>query len=219
MEVIGAGFARTGTLSLKAALEQLGFGPCYHMLELIGHPEHAPLWQPAADGGIADWDRIFAGYRAAVDWPTCYFWRELTEAYPQARVILTVRDSQAWFASHAELFRLMLKLHEEQPAKAPAPEVFSIVGQILIGATFEGRLDDREHCIEVFERHNERVREGLAADRLLVFDVREGWEPLCAFLGVKVPDGPFPHLNEGARIIDNVQAVVTGSKVSGRDPS
>lgn len=207
--VIGAGFHRTGTLSLKAALERLGFGPCYHMFELMSRPEDTAWWQAAADGEMVDWQQIHGGYRAAVDWPTCYFWQGLAAAYPEAKVILTVRDRDRWFDSHADLVRGMLQLTDDTDL-VPA-ELNALMAQIMFRDTFADKLYDRKHCVEVFDRHCERVRDGLPPERLLVFNVGEGWGPLCAFLGVEAPaDEPFPHRNEGASVFDNVRDALGG---------
>ncbi|MGH8933214.1 MAG: sulfotransferase family protein [Egibacteraceae bacterium] len=119
LEVIGAGFGRTGTLSLKTALERLGFGQCYHGIELMRHPEHLPLWE-AAVAGEPDWAQLFAGYRACVDWPGVHFWRELVDAYPDAKVVLTVRDPRRWYASARNTFLPALESREE-PRSSPPP--------------------------------------------------------------------------------------------------
>jgi hypothetical protein len=195
LEVIGAGFGRTGTLSLKLALERLGFGPCHHMLELFENPGQLPLWEQAAQDGTADWDELYRGYRATVDWPGARFWRQLAGHCPQARVILTVRDPQRWYESAADsIYRA---------ASAPAPEADAairqmrrVTGQLVWDGEFGGRFGDAEHAVKVFNEHNEAVRRAIPADRLLVFEVSEGWEPLCGFLGVPVPDEPFPHSND-----------------------
>jgi hypothetical protein len=195
LSVIGAGFGRTGTLSLKGALEHLGFAPCHHMAEIFAHPEQLPLWQQAAAGEAVDWDQVLAGYRATVDWPSAYFWRELAEAYPQAKVILSTRDVEAWYESFGNT---ILKLVGAMD-KIAVPHIRATVemGGALVGAkVFDGRADDPEHAKAVFRAHAEKVRQTIAPDRLLVFDVREGWEPLCTFLDVPVPDTPFPRLND-----------------------
>lgn len=187
LSVIGAGFGRTGTYTLKVALEQLGFGPCYHMAEVFPRPGAPDLWSAAADGD-ADWARIFEGFRASVDWPGATFWRELAAAYPEAKIILTVRDPQAWFGStQATIFR-------PRPPGA-TPEGFERMLGKVIGRLFDDRLDDRDHVIGVYERHNAAVKSAFGPERLLVFDVAEGWEPLCRFLGVPVPADPMPRTN------------------------
>ena len=86
-------------MSLKAALETLGFGPCYHMIEVFEHPEHAGFWQAAWRGEPVDWDGLLGGYEAAVDWPACTFYEELLQRYPDARVLLSVRDPERWYES------------------------------------------------------------------------------------------------------------------------
>jgi hypothetical protein len=184
LHVIGAGLGRTGTLSLKLALEQLGFGPCYHMTEVRADPARLEHWNRIAAGEQVDWEEVFRGYGATVDWPACNYWRELMERYPDAKVILTRRDPDAWFRStQATIFS------DHIQNEAP-PSVVKILTDVV------GKdLKDRERCIAAYERHNASVRAGVAADRFLEFDPKQGWEPLCAFLGVPVPDAPFPSVN------------------------
>ncbi len=208
IEVIGAGFGRTGTASLKVALEQLGFGPCYHMFEVMERPERAADWLRAAEGGAVDWERIFAGYRATVDWPAAAYWRELVERYPEARVILTVRDPDRWFDSASStIFRALMPpasplarlVGQVAMPRDPAFRDFVMGNRLLIWeGIFGGRGADREHARAVFQQHAADVQAAVPAGRLLVYEVTEGWEPLCAFLGVPVPDTPFPRLNDAA---------------------
>lgn len=194
IEVIGAGFGRTGTASLKQALEDLGFEPCDHMHENFDRPERFALWSEALrrkDGGEPiDWRPLLSDYRAVGDWPGAYFWRELAAAHPRAKVTLTVRDPDRWLQSiQATIFPLLLRL--AKTGGEPLP------GDIILDRTFAHQTADHAHCTAVFAAHNRAVREAIAPDRLLVFDVKEGWEPLCAFLGVPVPDGEtFPRLND-----------------------
>ncbi len=189
LEVIGAGFGRTGTLSLKLALEKLGVGPCHHMMEVIGKPEHIQLWQQAAEGVNVDWSEVFAGYQSAVDWPVCAFWKELAEVYPEAKFILSLRDANKWFDSaDATIFAGMRKFDGKDPHG-------KMVNTLVVENTFGGNVDDRASAIEVFEKHNEEVRNTLPADRLLVFEAADGWAPLCEFLGVPVPNEPYPRSN------------------------
>jgi len=187
LKVIGAGFGRTGTLSLKLALEQLGFGPCYHMVEVFKNPLIPTWWIGAADGK-PDWQKIFAGYDSTVDWPAATFYRELAETYPDAKVILTERDPEEWFAStQATIFP-----NATPPdGDAPFPRMFRKV----IGALFDNRMREHDHVIDVFQRHNAEVRRRIAPERLLVYEVAQGWEPLCTFLGVPVPATPMPTAN------------------------
>jgi hypothetical protein len=192
LSVIGAGFGRTGTLSLKAALERLGLGPCYHMLEVFKNPDHIAIWDRAAGGAAVDWDALFQGYRSAVDWPVCRFYRELAEHYPDAKVILTVRDPGKWFRSAWDTIFPVIT----SPAPDPIAQAQAVMARKIIAEqTFGGRLDDREHAIAVFHRHIEEVRKTIPPERLLAYELREGWEPLCRFLGRPVPDEPFPKVN------------------------
>lgn len=205
LDVIGAGFGRTGTLSLKLALERLGFGPCHHMVEVLDTPEQLPLWEAAVDGN-PDWDAIYAGYRATVDWPGVHFWREVTARYPEAKVILTVRDPERWYESVKET---IFRAAEVAKAAKDFAERRQIVGRVVWDGTFEGRFEDRDRAIEIFNEHNEAVRREISADRLLEFEVGQGWEPLCAFLGVPVPDEDFPRSNDrqefAARVAEHMR--------------
>lgn len=191
--VIGAGFGRTGTLSLKLALEQLGLGPCHHMIELFRHPEQIPVWEEATNGGEVDWDRLLAGYSSIVDWPGCHFWRELTRRYPAAKVILTVREPKAWYRSaSATIFRALHDKPKDDPA---AQAQWRLIRKMILQQTFGGSTADEALAIGVLEMHNREVERTIPPDRLLVYEVGQGWEPLCVFLGVPVPDLPFPRAN------------------------
>ena len=200
IQVIGAGLGRTGTLSLKAALEELGFAKCYHMGEVLARMDDARTWDAAVRGEPVDWDRLFAGYRATVDLPGCLFYRELLEKYPEAKVILTVRDPERWYDSMRQTIYFA---HNAFPRWAavlnPRMRVFRRMIDGLWERMFRGRFEDRAFAIDVFNRHNEQVRRDIPADRLLVYEISQGWDPLCAFLGLPVPEGkPFPHLNDAA---------------------
>jgi hypothetical protein len=199
LQVIGAGFGRTGTLSTRAALVRLGCGPCDHMVENHAHVERFALWDAAlrrkTAGEPIDWRPLLDGFQAIVDWPGAYFWRELTAAHPQAKVVLTVRDPEGWYDSiQATIFSVL---------DGVGPGVSH---DIIYTRTFNGRLTDRAHCQAVFARHNQAVQESIGPERLLVFDVEAGWGPLCAFLGVPVPEQePFPHANDTAAFRTDIQ--------------
>lgn len=193
MKVIGAGFGRTGTASMKQALEHLGFGPCYHMFEVMKHPDHIPLWHKAAFGGDVEWDDIFAGFPSAVDWPASHFWKPLSERYPDAKILLTVRPADEWYTSMTNTIFSHLTGHE--PEDEIRKTWKEMVDKIVRTDTFDNRTDDRAHCEAVFNRHTERVKAIAPADRLIVYEVGSGWEPLCEGLGVPVPDEPFPKKN------------------------
>lgn len=189
LKVIGAGLGRTGTVSLKRALERLGVGRCYHMIEVFEHPEHVPLWMRAAQGK-PDWDTLFADYGATSDYPACLFWRQLADHYPAAKVILSVRDANGWFESTQET------IFSPQNDQAWADSPIAAVMRLLHG---EGRdPHDRASMIAGFERHNQEVIDALPGERLLVYRAEQGWEPLCRFLGVAIPPEPFPHANTRA---------------------
>ena len=188
LSVIGAGFGRTGTMSLKLALDRLGFGPCYHMTEVFKNPKASGYWEAAADGKAVDWEEVFAGYGSTVDWPSATFYKQLADAYPDAKVILTDRDPEAWFAStQATIFSRHFRDDTDDPWQRMVLKV--------IGDLFDRRMTDKEKLIEVYKRHNDQVRRTIAPERLLDYQVSQGWEPLCAFLGVDVPDEPMPKVN------------------------
>lgn len=203
VKVIGAGFGRTGTMSLKVALEELGFAPCYHMTELFENSSHADLWNAAANGERVDWEALLGDYAATVDWPGCSFYQDLMEEYPDARVLLSVRDPERWYESTRNTIYNVRRI-------TSSSKLFAVPGRFIPGvwrvarmantliweSTFDGRFEDRQYAMEVFSRHNEEVKQRVPSDRLLVYEVKEGWEPLCDFLGVEVPDKPFPHLND-----------------------
>ncbi len=197
LKVIGAGLGRTGTLSLKLALERLGSGPCHHMVEVLANPECGRTWVQAAEGST-DWDALFEGYASTVDYPGCTFWRELVGAYPAAHVILTVRDPVEWFESTQKT------IFSEQNLRfilaSPMAEFF----RQTVLKDFGDRIHDREFVIGAFHRHNAEVRQTVPASRLLVYEVAQGWPPLCDFLGLPVPQEPFPRVNSredfGARL-------------------
>lgn len=197
LEVIGAGFGRTGTLSLKLALEKLGFDRCYHMMEVYRTPEHVELWSRAHRGEATDWDALFRGYRASVDWPSCNLWREQLEHFPEARVLLSLRDPERWYESVMNtIYRTTAEgLESDDPERRRAARWAQ---EIVWDRVFDGRMHDRRHVIDVFERHNRDVIDSVPADKLLVFEASQGWEPLCAFLGVEVPDEDYPRVNTTA---------------------
>jgi hypothetical protein len=221
LKVIGAGFPRTGTTSLKAALDRLGFGACHHMYEVLSQPGQVERWLPVVSGGPIDWEHVFDGYRSAVDWPASFFWRELTEAYPDAKVILTVRDAHHWYASLQTMLagiRGALNATEVAPMMESMTRfrpVMDLMGRATFGDDWSwGAAEDEEHAVEVFRRHIETVQESLPARRLLVFEAGQGWDPLCEFLGVEPPEGePFPHLNDTETMRRNLERSRRGDQV------
>jgi Sulfotransferase domain len=216
LKVIGAGFGRTGTMSLKLALEQLGFGPCYHMAEVMTRPGHDTMWLALARGETSDWRAILDGFNATVDWPSTYFWRRLAADNPDAKIVLTLRDAEAWYRSAAAtIFGRMLEFEALRAEALRAGELgggelrggsglealdpgrrrhMEMVNTIIVQDTFGGSLD-KENAIRVFAAHNDAVRREVPPARLLVYEAGQGWEPLCHFLGVAVPDAPYPRVN------------------------
>jgi hypothetical protein len=210
LKLIGAGLGRTGTVSLKIALEQLGFGPCYHMSELFRNPSRAPLWVQAAQGR-SGWDEVLAGYVATVDYPGCSFWRELARFYPTAKILLSVRDAEQWFEStQATIFSPAMTAGL---GSSPLGEFF----ETTVWSRFGDRIHDRDFMVASFRSHNEDVQREIPPERLLVYDVRQGWGPLCQFLGVAVPGSPFPRVNTREEH-ERMQALVRNESGNAIDP-
>lgn len=188
LKVIGAGFGRTGTASLKVALEQLLEAPCYHMSEVLGSAGHVDLWLDAA-AGQPNWPMIFDGYAATVDFPASNYTLALATAYPEAKIILSVRDAEKWFQSTQET------IFNPQLLALAADTKWGRMLQATIDDHLGGEMADRSGLIAAFESHTARVQATFETDRLLTFEAQQGWEPLCAFLDVAVPSEPYPHIN------------------------
>ena len=192
--MINAGFGRTGTMSIKLALEQLGLGPCHHMEEIRNDPAQLPYWEQVVNGARVEWDKVFDGYHSAVDWPSAYYWHELAVYYPDAKVILSVRPAEKWWDSFSSTIRGILAIREQIP-DAYIRKMAAMADKIVTEQTFGGRIDDKAYVLEVYQHHIDTVKQGIPAERLLVYEVTQGWEPLCAFLGMPVPDVEFPRSN------------------------
>lgn len=205
LKVIGAGLGRTGTASLKLALEQLGFGPCYHMGEILPRvEERVPLWIEAGKGN-PDWDRIFDGYQSATDYPSCSFWREQAAYYPDAKVILSTRDAEGWFESVNTTI-----MSPDVNAWLRSNPLMKEFFERCVWADFEPHILDRDYMVNYFRAREEAIKAELPPERLLVFNVKEGWDPLCDFLGVDVPDTEFPRVNsrdETRKLLDAMVAI------------
>jgi hypothetical protein len=183
-------------MSLKRALEQLGVGACYHMTEIAAHPEHAPLWLALTRGERVDVEQILAGYTAAVDWPACLLWRELLQSYPEARVILTVRNPDEWYDS----FRGTILARAENLPPVSSVRIralYDLSREVILGQTFGGRANDASYAIQTYNAHNLAVEAAVPPEKLLIYDVESGWGPLCDFLGLPTPERAFPHANSG----------------------
>jgi Sulfotransferase domain len=213
MKLIGAGMPRTGTLTQKMALEMLGVGPCYHMVDVLASLDQADLWKRAL-AREAPWGEIFDGYQSTVDWPGGYFYRELIEVYPDAKVLLSVREPEAWERSMRETVwavrngeSLIRLLSSAQAHVNPAWKGFleMIDGLLWKGeGTFAAGHAEPQQLIDAMERHNEQVRQAVPPERLLVWSVKEGWGPLCEFLELPVPSEPFPHINDRTEFLNRI---------------
>ncbi len=195
LKIIGSGFGRTGTRSLKDALEHLGFGPCHHMEEVFENPEQVPTWQAVVAGETVDWHSVYAGYTSQIDWPGSHVWRELSEAFPDAKVIHSQRPDESWWNSFSTTIGKLLAIYPEMDQPPHIRDMMDVGSEIIGTRTFNGKFNDREAALAAYHQRAEEVRATIPPERLLVFDVAEGWEPLCAFLDVPVPEDPFPHRN------------------------
>lgn len=208
LSVIGAGFGRTGTESMKVALETLGLGPCHHMKEVIASPEQTRIWRSIAhdsekQNSEQNWDEVFTGYNSAVDWPSAYFWRELSAYYPNAKILLTVRSPESW---HASMEKTIFKSLGENADRA------SVGVKLIAERVFANRMDDREHTLSIYQKNIEEAQAAFNDDRLLTYTIGDGWEPLCRFLDKPVPDVPYPRTNS----TDEFNALMAKLKEEGR---
>ena len=204
LQVIGAGLGRTGTNSLKLALERLLGGPCYHMYELMQNPEHGAHWERAVAGQPVDWDTLFAGYKAGVDWPVCAFWREISVAYPDALVLLSTRKTpEAWWDS---MSRTIVPILEAPPLAASAEEQRGMQTiHEMMRTRFTPEWGKPEAAIAAYERQAAEVRATVPPERLIDWQPSQGWGPICEGLGLEVPSEPFPHENRTDDFRDNVE--------------
>lgn len=200
LSVIGAGFGRTGTASMKAALELLGLGPCHHMKELTTL-EQNNYWMAAAEGQTMAWDKVFEGYGSSVDWPAAFFWRELSEYYPDAKILLTVRDPEDWYKSMQNTIFNVLK------AK---PKPFAVAVKLVGERLFEERYDDNAFVMGLYEQNILEVQAAIPSDRLLTYELGSGWGPLCRFLGKPIPDAEFPRSNSTQEFQSDIQEKIKG---------
>jgi len=205
MNIIGAGVGRTGTYSLKLAIDQLKLGPCHHMEEVLHNmPVQVPLWSTAV-AGEPDWSKIYDGYRSAVDWPTACFFRELLKAFPSARFVLTQRDPEKWADSFGATIYKLLAGRDQAPDEMQA--WLDMASDVIAKTGFPAGLD-RDELIQAFIAHNDAVKETIPASQLLVFEVKDGWGPLCNFLGVAAPAEVFPRTNHLEEFWDRVEGKI-----------
>ncbi len=227
LQIIGAGYPRTGTTSLHLALEVLGFGECYHMIKLFENPGHVIHWENLANGKAVDWDKLFDGYRSSVDFPGSMHFDRLIEKYPDAKIVLTVRDRDMWYQSMSSTVfkfdpgvRLKLRILFALPFSKRARQVFR-VAKLAKGITskyFEGKADNKEYVLKRFDDHVKHVKGIVPSENLLVYDIKEGWEALCEFLNVPIPETPFPHQNKREGFVHLTRGKISkslrGKKVS-----
>jgi Sulfotransferase domain len=228
MRLIGAGLPRTATLSQKVALETLGLAPCYHMVNVLADLDEARLWERAL-AGEEPWDEVFEGFAATVDWPGSYFYKELIQAYPEAKVLLSVRDADAWERSMREtiwgLFYGDMLTRDLSSARCRVDRQWNSYIEMMeemwrrSGLIEDGERTTPESMQAAMKRFNEEVEATVPADRLLVWSAADGWEPLCRFLGLPVPHTPFPHLNDSKvfaeRIVDGAVLAIQAWRAEG----
>ena len=192
LKIVGAGLGRTGTHSLKLALEQLLGGPCYHMFEVLQHPDDIAQWELAADGGTPDWKQLFTRYEASVDWPASAYWRELSEVYPDAMVLLSTRPADEWWRSADNT---IWAVSRRDPPPDPVMQAQMRMVKKMLKSRFTPDWSEEGPSKAAFERHNAEVRATVPADRLIDWHPGDGWGPICQGLGIPEPAEPFPHVN------------------------
>jgi hypothetical protein len=197
LKVVGSGLGRTGTKSMQTALNILGLGPCHHMMEVFAHPETMASWI-AAGAGRPDWEEIFDGYGAMVDYPGAAYWRELAAYFPDAKVLHTIRDPDEWFDStQATIFSPANMASNGGPSE---PFFNSFLGHL------RPHFHDRNYMTDYFRRHTDEVKRVIPPERLLIYEAGQGWGPLCEFLGVPIPATPYPSENNRAEFIARQKA-------------
>jgi Sulfotransferase domain len=224
IKIIGAGLPRTGTNTLKDCLEKLGYHKTYHMKELLVHPENLHYWKTLQETGTTNWDELYKGYQATVDFP-CYPWyKEHMKQYPDAKVILTTRPFDKWYDSvYSTIWQAGPQTLPQKLAMMTKlilnPRLRSVIGCVklaksrIFGVTFEGKFQDKAASEKLFHKHHEDVKASVPADKLLIFEASQGWEPLCKFLGVPVPNEPFPHLNKKENFKEMLVHLMKGEMV------
>jgi len=220
LKVIGTGLGRTGTYSLKLAIEQLGVGKCYHMVELFQQPERLKYFKKAEKGEKVNWNELFDGYKAAVDYPVARYYKQITEFYPEAKVIHTLRDPEEWYESASDTIfwaskpysLRILKLAVHLPFSSEARRRIPVLmyNRKLSELEFGKDLENKEKVIKRYNKHYEEVIKTIPDDRLLLFDPKSGWEPLCRFLKLPVPLIPYPKSNTRKEFLDRVNIIGKG---------
>jgi hypothetical protein len=204
MKVLGVGFGRTGTLSLKAALEEIGAGPCFHMLDLIqgeNKERDLPYWVKIANDEPVDWHEVFEPWEATVDWPAASKWRELIDVFPDVPVLLNVREFDGFYESckntilAVKLAAQRGEIQQDTNREMPAPELWGVIEKLIWQGDFQGRFEDKEWVRQMYYDRIEEIK-NTVPERLTVWELGDGWGPICEMLGVEEPDKPFPHLHD-----------------------
>ncbi len=190
--LVGTGFGRTGTHSMMLALDMLGLGPCHHMRVLLADPDQQARWDSFAHGAIPDWDKAFAGFRSAVDWPSAFYWHDLIDHYPDAKVLLTLRSAESWWDSYSQT--ILTHLVRERGTG-------SWIDTVLAGQVMAGQPDNRDVAIAAFNANTAAVRAAVPNSRLIVHEVGDGWGPLCEGLGLAIPTEEYPRSNSTAEFL------------------
>jgi len=200
LTLIGAAFPRTGTMSVKRALEALGFGKCYHMHEVFLTPDHVPVWDAACDGTLPDWRSLFTGYTATLDTPACHFWKDLVATFPDAKVLLLRRDPETWYDSmYSTTYPVIMG------PRGDVDPALQMIRRLFLDKCMHGRFEDRDFAVSTYRQYCDNVIDEVPGDRLLVYEASEGWSPLCSFLGYDVPNEPFPRKNTRDEFRDRSQ--------------
>jgi len=197
LKVIGAGFGRTGTASTKAALERLGYSKCHHMHEVLSNAKQIDAWHRISQGEGPDWDAVFDSFEASVDFPSAGYWEELADYFPDAKIVLTTRSFESWYESASDtIYAVTTGIRGWLLIVPRARKIKEMVYGTIWDRVFHGQFENKSAAKAVFEKHEADVKAAFPAERLLVFHPKEGWEPLCAFLGKPVPAEPFPNVND-----------------------
>jgi len=198
LKVIGAGFGRTGTNSLKIALEKLESKPCHHMIEVFANEDQVNWFYDKSNGKTVNWDEVYENFGAAVDWPTSAYYKELADYYPDSKIVLSVRNADSWYESTRNtIFIISTAVPWWMLILSPKKrKVFQMINNTIWQGVFSGRFKDRQYAIDIFNQHIEEVKAAIPEHRLLIHEAKEGWKPLCEFLGKPIPDEPYPRVNE-----------------------
>lgn len=212
LKIIGAGFGRTGTLSLKMALEYLGFGPCYHMVEVMKYPSHIDSWDMAINSNQFNWEHIFHNYSSTVDWPSSFFLNSLVKYYPEAKVILTIRNPNEWFDSISNTVFQAIEIGKLYPSLV-GQKFNSFAQRLILEGVFHGKYRDRDYAIYKYNEYTKNVCKIVPSSRLLLFPVGSNWISLCNFLEVQIPSIPFPNSNHKNDFLSKINLLISNSKI------